>query len=82
MASLQFLIDSICANFTADSMYQLVKARLGQGPFTVAEIARDIRCKDRSLDFESSKQLAEAALEVLAQRGDITMQGGYIYAVG
>ena len=79
MASLQFIIDSICANFTVDSMYELVKVRLRQGPFMVGEIARDIRCKDRTLDFDSSKQLAEAALEALAQRGDITIEGNYVY---
>lgn len=82
MASLQFLIDSICANFTVESMHELVKVRLSQGPFMVGEIAREIRCKDRSLDFESSKQLAEAALEALAQRGDITIQGDYVYPAG
>ena len=79
MASLQFIIDSICANFTVDSMYELVKVRLREGPFMVGEIARDIRCKDRTLDFDSSKQLAEAALEALAQRGDITIEGNYVY---
>ena len=79
MASLQFIIDSICANFTVDSMYELVKVRLKEGPFMVGEIARDIRCKDRTLDFDSSKQLAEAALEALAQRGDIMIDGDSVY---
>ncbi len=82
MGSLQFIIDSICANFTVDSMYELVKVRLKQGPVMVAEVARDIRCKDRTLDFDSSKKLAEAALEALAQRGDITLDGDYIYPPG
>ena len=80
MASLQFIIDSICANFTVNSMYELVKVRLRDGPFTVAEIARDIRCTDRTLDFDSSKKLAEAALEALAQRGDIVLEGDYVHA--
>lgn len=82
MASLQFIIDSICANFTLESMYELVKVRLSQGPFMVGEIAREIRCQDRSLDFDSSKKLAEAALEALAQRGDITIEGDYVYSAG
>ena len=82
MSSLQFIIDSICANFTVDAMYELVKVRLSQGPLTVGEIAREIRCKDRTLDFDSSKQLAEAALEALAQRGDITIEGNYVYPAG
>lgn len=82
MASLQYLIDTLCANFTLDSMYELVKMRLREGPFTIGEIARDVRCKDGTLDFGSSKSLAEAALEALAQRGDITIEGDYIYPVG
>lgn len=82
MASLQFIIDSICANFTVNSMYELVKVRLKEGPVPVGEIARDVRCKDRTLDFDSSKQLAEAALEALAQRGDIIIDGDCVYLPG
>ncbi len=81
MASLQYVIDSICANFTVESMYELIKVRLRQGPFTVGEILPEIRCKDRSLDFGSTKILAEAALEALAQRGDIRIEGDCVYPV-
>ena len=79
MASLQYVIDSICAKFTAESVYELMKARLSQGPFTVGEILSLIQYKDRSLDLGSTKMLAEAALEDLAQRGDIRIEGDYIY---
>ncbi len=81
MASLQYIIDSICANFTVESMYELIKVRLKQGPFTVGEILPLIRCKDRSLDFGSAKMLAEVALEALAQSGDIRIEGDCIYPV-
>ncbi len=81
MASLQYIIDSICANFTVESMYELIKVRLRQGPFTVGEILPLIRCKDRSLDFGSAKMLAEVALEALAQSGDIRIEGDCIYPV-
>ena len=79
MVAVQYVIDTICANFTVESMYDLVKARLSQGSFTVAEIAREVRCEDRSLDFSSSKMLAEAVLEALEQRGDITIEGDCVY---
>ena len=79
MASLQYIIDSICANFTVESMYELIEVRLRQGPFTVGEILPLIRCKDRSLDFGSAKMLAEVALEALAQSGDIRIEGDCIY---
>ncbi len=79
MSSLQYIIDSICARFTVDSMSKLVTARLRNGPSTVAEIARDIRCEDRTLDFDSSKKLAEAALELLAERGDVVLDGDLVY---
>ena len=79
MATVQYIIDTICAKFTAESMYDLVKAWLKQGPCMVAEIAREVRCEGRSLDFDSSRMLAEAALEALEQRGDITIEGGCVY---
>ncbi len=81
MVTVQYIIDTICANFTVESMYDLVKARLSQGSCMVAEIAREVRCKDRSLDFGSSRMLAEAALEALEQRGDITIDGDCVYLV-
>ncbi|MEE8413563.1 MAG: hypothetical protein V3R96_03330 [Dehalococcoidales bacterium] len=79
MASLQYVIDSICANFTEESMYRLIEVRVSQGPFTVGEILPLIQSKDRSLDPGSAKMLAETAFEVLAQRGDIRVEGDRIY---
>ena len=40
MASLKFLIDTMCANFTVDSLCGLVKARLIQGSNTINDIAQ------------------------------------------
>ena len=61
-------------------MYELIEVRLSQGPFTVGEILPLIQSKDRSLDLGSAKMLAEAALKDLAQRGDIRIEGDYIYS--
>ncbi len=79
MAALQYIIDSICANFTVASMYDVVKLRLSLGPCTVDEIAHEVRCEDRTLDFSSSKILAEAALEAMVLRGDIRIEGDHIF---
>lgn len=81
MPSLQYVIDSICANFTVRSMYELIELRLGQGSFIVDEILPLIQSKDRSLDSSSAKMLAEAALEALAQRGAIEIEGDCIFPV-
>jgi len=40
VASLKFLIDTMCANFTVDSLCGLVKARLIQGSNTINDIAQ------------------------------------------
>lgn len=81
MASLGFLIDNLCANFTVASMNDLVKARLAEGPSTIGEIARAIVSKDRSLDAGSAQKLAEAAVEALAQSGEVAVQDGSILAI-
>ncbi len=79
MVSVQFVIDTICANFTVDSMCNLVKAQISQGSCVIGEIAREVRCQDRSLDFGSSKMLVEAALGVMEERGDIIIEGDCVY---
>ena len=81
MASLQYFIDSICANLTEESIYELIKVQLSQGSFIVGEIIPLIRYKDRSLDFRSTKILAEVALETLAKRGDIKVEGDRVYPI-
>jgi len=81
MASLQYVIDTICANFTPEAMYGLVKLRLSQGSFTIDEILPLIQNKDRSLDSASAKMIAEAALEAMARIGDIKVKDNSVYPV-
>jgi len=81
MASLQYVIDSICSSLTVKFVYELIEVHLKDGPFTVGEILPLIKCKDRSLDMGSAKKIAEAALEELAQRGDVRrIEGDHIYS--
>ena len=55
MASLQFSIDNICANFTVESLNSLVKERLSPGPCTIDDIAREIVGSDRSLGIKRER---------------------------
>ncbi len=82
MPSLKFLIDNMCANFTEESVYGLVKTLLAENPCTISDIARGVADKDRSLDIKSAQVLAEAAVETLAQRGDLVIQGSYMHLPG
>jgi hypothetical protein len=79
MASLQYVIDSICASVTAESVYALIKAWLRQREFAVDEILPIIQSKDRSLDSASARMIAEAALGELAQRGELRIEGDSIF---
>jgi hypothetical protein len=79
MASLQYIIDTICTSVTAESLYELMKARLKQGSFIIDEVLPLIQSKDRSLDLKSAKILAEAALEELEQCGNLRIDNGCIY---
>ena len=75
MPTLGFLIDNLCANFTDESMYALVKSLVAEGPCTINDIARRIAEKDHSLDPKSTHTLAEAAVKALVQSGDVASQG-------
>ncbi len=66
MASLQFSIDNICADFTVDSLSALVRAQLNEGRSALGEVAQAIMEADRSLDIKSAENLAKAAVEVLS----------------
>ncbi len=82
MASLQYVIDSICSKLTVDAIYKMVKLRLDRGPFKMTEIIPAIQSKDRSLDFDSARMLAEAACDELAGRGDIRIDGDIVSPAG
>ena len=81
MASLQYVIDSICSKLTAEWMYRLIMSRLSRGPFRIAEVVPVIRNEDRSLDDDSAHLLAEAAVQALAERGDIAVEGDLVCPV-
>ncbi len=79
MSFLQFLIDTMCANFNRESMRNLVKARLDQGACTIDDIAQEIMQRDRTLDIVSAQRLAEAAVEALTESGEVTIRGAYVH---
>ncbi len=81
MPSLQYVIDTICSSVTEESMYQLIEGQLSQGSFMIDELLPLIQSQDRSLDPGSARMIAEAALEGLAQRGDLRMEGEHVYPV-
>jgi hypothetical protein len=58
---------------------KIIEALLSQGPSTIAEILPLIQTKDRSLDSGSAKMIAKAALDDMAQRGVIRIEGDNIY---
>ncbi|MCS7207116.1 MAG: hypothetical protein NZ951_04165 [Dehalococcoidia bacterium] len=78
MPSLQYLIDSMCANFTASAMYALVREAVADGPRTLGDLARRVAERDPSLDVGSARMLAEAAVQVLAERGEVHLQGEWV----
>ena len=78
-ASLQYVIDTICSSLTEKSVYEIIMTRLSHGPFTLGELLPLIRCKDRSLDFGSTRIIAEAALEELARSGQLRIEGDDIF---
>jgi hypothetical protein len=80
MPSVQYVIDSICASVTVDCVYKMIEALQSQGSFTLAEILPLIQSKDRSLDLGSAKLIAKAALDDMAQRGIIRIEGDNIYS--
>ena len=76
--SLQFLIDDICANIKPEFLYALIETRLKDGSFHLNEVVPEIQAKDRSLDFESAKQIAEAALVEMVDRGELRVEGEFV----
>ena len=79
MATLQYVIDSICSKLTVESMYRLVNSRLAKGPFKAEDIVPAIQNEDRSLDRESARMLAEAAFEAMSHQGDLRVAGDTVY---
>ena len=80
MPSVQYVIDSICASVTVECVYKMIEALLSQGQFTMNELLPMIQTKDRSLDLESARMIAKAALDDVAQRGVISIEGENIHS--
>jgi hypothetical protein len=80
MPSLQYIVDSICSSVTVECVYKMIEALLSEGPFTEADLIPLIQTKDRSLDLGSAKMIAKAALDDMAQRGIIRIEGINIYS--
>jgi hypothetical protein len=59
----------------------MIEALLSQGQFTMNELLPMIQTKDRSLDLESARMIAKAALDDVAQRGIIRIEGENIRSV-
>jgi hypothetical protein len=80
MSPLQYVIDSLCSSVTADCVYKMVEAYLGQEPFKISELLPLIQSKDRSLDPASAEIIAKAALDDMELRGRIRIDGDNIWA--
>ena len=79
MASLQYVIDSICSKVTVESIQQMIRLQLDRGQFGISDIIPTIQKEDRSLDHDSAKMIAEAALEEMAHNGDVRIDGQLIF---
>ena len=80
MAAVQYVIDSICSSVTGECVYKIIEGLLSEGPASIAEVVPLIQSKDRSLDAGSARMIAKAALEDMAQRGVIRVEGDSIYS--
>jgi hypothetical protein len=58
----------------------MIEALLSEGPFIEADLIPLIQTKDRSLDLGSAKMIAKAALDDMARRGIIRIEGVNIYS--
>jgi hypothetical protein len=58
----------------------MIEALLSQGQFAIDEVIPMIQTKDRSLDLRSARMIAKAALDDMAQRGIIRIEGKNIHS--
>ena len=79
MPDLQYVIDTICARFTDKSIYEMIQARFKQGSLLIGDITPLIQAKDRSLDLDSAKRLAEVALQDMVRWGDVRTDGNRFF---
>lgn len=62
-------------------MEALVLESVAAGPTTAEVIASEIIARDRSLDIKTAQSLAEAAVEIFAQHGRVSVKGAHVYGV-
>ncbi|MBI2829532.1 MAG: hypothetical protein HYX81_00055 [Chloroflexi bacterium] len=82
LKTLQFLIDNICADFTVNSILELVRKCFATGPCTTADIARAIMQRDHTLDVKCAEGLAAGAVQALSESGDVEVRESLIYETG
>jgi len=58
----------------------MIEALLSQGQCTIDEVLPMIQTKDRSLDLESARMIARAAIDDMAQRGVLRIEGENIHS--
>jgi hypothetical protein len=75
MASLQYVIDSICSSVTVECVYKMIDGMLTQGMVTIDEIVPLVQSKDHSLDIGSARLIVKTAADDLAQKGNIRLEG-------
>ena len=78
MSFSQLLVDDTCANLSAEAMSELERKRLLKGPSSLDDLVLELVGIDRSLDAKSAQVLAQAAVESLEEKGDITIQDAQI----
>jgi hypothetical protein len=59
----------------------MIEALLSQGQCTIDEVLPLIQTKDRSLDLESARMIAKAAVDDMAQHGIIRIEGENLFSV-
>jgi hypothetical protein len=58
----------------------MIEALLSQGQFTIDEVIPMIQAKDRSLDLQSARMIAKAALDDMAHLSIIRIEGENIHS--
>ena len=81
MASLQFVIDTLCSKLTVEAVNESVFQGLGRGVCDVSEIAARIKSQDRSLDTDSARLIAQAAIQDLSEDGRVRKENGAVFPV-
>ncbi len=74
------LLSSFGINIVSTTIYDLIKARLLSGPATHADIEATLRTHFPQLTLKNISVIAETAIDLLAQTGNIRVTGSKLYA--